>query len=404
MKSKLIKSIISFLDRIIPKKSNLVIFGARGGTMYYDNSKYLFEYMRDNHPELECVWLTLKPHICNRLNNQGYYTEGFKPRRKCELARTRRGIWTFLRAKFAVLSHGYADMGLYLSNSTPKKVIMLWHGLPIKNIMFASKGEKPKKPMKIDLFPVSSRLEKMIMSYCFEIPARKDVLKVWGTPRLDKMQSRIQKNQDSQRKRFLQEINVTNYPVEKIILYAPTYRSELTTKFFPFEYDKDKLNRLLDNNKAIILLRTHVSDKQAEFFDWSQHDRVIYWDQEKYPDLYDYLHLMDIVITDYSSLYFECLYLNVPMVFVPYDDYLYEEKWGFLTPYHHITTGYKVRDGKRFVHALSVYLTVGDHFIDGEERLKHLFHEVFDGKSCERIAGWIYYHMYPDRNLKIWKV
>jgi len=102
MKAKLIRTIVAVLDNIIPKKSNLIIFGARGGTMYYDNSKILFEYIRDNHPEFECVWLSTVKNICGKLTST--YNKDI-----CFNTRTRLGLWKFLRARFAVMSHGFGD-------------------------------------------------------------------------------------------------------------------------------------------------------------------------------------------------------------------------------------------------------------------------------------------------------
>lgn len=382
---------ISVLDKIIPKQKNLIIFGARGGSMYYDNSRYLFEYMLEHHPEFECIWLSINESVIDKVNRLrlkftvdkliAYY-----PRKGV-------GLWKFLRAKFCVMSHGYADFGLYVGQSSPKKVIFLWHGLPIKNIMYASeRGEHPRKPYKIDLFPVNSRFEKYVFSYCFGIPAIKKVFKVWGTPRLSILHENIRKNGKLDKKRLLKDINVTDFPVEKLILYAPTYREETITKFFPFEYDKDQLDKILEDEKALILLRAHVSDINVEFFDESRHKRIVYWNQDEYPDLYDYLHLIDVVIIDYSSLYFECVYLDIPIIFLPYDRYEYEDKWGFLYPYDSIMVGREVMNLVGVMEVIQTkQLAFNYPYTEYLERrrIKGLFHETSDGRSCERITEWI---------------
>lgn len=384
-----LKSVLKFgiavLDKLIPKQKNLIVFGARGGSMYYDNSRYLFEYMLKHHPEFECVWLSINKPVIATVNF--IFTAdkpiAFYPRKGI-------GLWKFLRAGYAVLSHGYADMGLYIGRSSPKKVIFLWHGLPMKNIIYASKrGVPPKKPYKIDLFPVNSRIEKYVFAYCFEIPAKKDILKVWGSPRLDKIHTQLQGNITIQKHNFLQELDITDLSVEKIILYAPTYREESITKFFPFEYDRDLLDTLLERHKAIILLREHVSDTNAELSkSYANHKRVFYWDQRDFPDLYKSLNLMDCVITDYSSLYFEALYLDMPIFFIPYDEYEYQQSWEFLYPYDYITAGFKVKDGDEFLNILAWSLSSGRSLHDFQT-IKHLFHEVFDGQSCKRIVEWI---------------
>jgi len=266
---------------------------------------------------------------------------------------------------------------------------MLWHGTSLKGVMYRSKKSKPKKPMKIDLLPVNSKMDKYLFSYLFNIPSDLNVVQVMGTPRMDIMRKKTLGNVAEDKKRFLAEINETALSVEKIVLYAPTHRENDTTRFFPFRYNKEDLNKILEDNKAIILLRTHVNDSKAEIFDYSKHRRIIYWDQNKYPDLYNYLHLMDVVITDYSSLYSECLYLHIPMIFVPYDEFEFGCKWGFLYPYQHITAGIKVTEQRSFLLSLSIHLKSREQHSTLPHTFKHIFHEVFDGKSCERITEWI---------------
>ena len=47
-----------FFSFIIPIDKNLWVFGAWFGEKYADNSKYLFEYVNENHTEIRAVWLT----------------------------------------------------------------------------------------------------------------------------------------------------------------------------------------------------------------------------------------------------------------------------------------------------------------------------------------------------------
>ena len=50
--------LLPFFSLLIPKKKNLWIFGAWQGKQYSDNSKFMFEYVSMNHPEIEAVWIT----------------------------------------------------------------------------------------------------------------------------------------------------------------------------------------------------------------------------------------------------------------------------------------------------------------------------------------------------------
>ncbi|MCP5462729.1 MAG: CDP-glycerol glycerophosphotransferase family protein [bacterium] len=55
-----------------PKKKNLWVFGAWFGEKFSDNSKYLFQYIATNHPEIQAVWLTKNKQTFNFLRKQGF--------------------------------------------------------------------------------------------------------------------------------------------------------------------------------------------------------------------------------------------------------------------------------------------------------------------------------------------
>ncbi|HCF38358.1 MAG TPA: hypothetical protein DER56_04685, partial [Thermosipho africanus] len=60
-------------------------------------------------------------------------------------------------------------------------------------------------------------------------------------------------------------------------------------------------------------------------------------------DVYTFLNLLDILMTDYSSIYFDFLLWNRPIIFFPYDlEYYRDEDRGLIFDYEDFTPGPKV--------------------------------------------------------------
>lgn len=110
----------------------------------------------------------------------------------------------------------------------------------------------------------------------------------------------------------------------KYIVYMPTHRP-LGFKSNPIKYQQ--LNQFAQENHLKIIIKMHpfvaqkirddLSSYQAQNIDLSH--LIIY---ESHMDIYPILKYSDMLISDYSSVYFDYLYVNKPILFFCYD---YEE-------------------------------------------------------------------------------
>ena len=112
----------------------------------------------------------------------------------------------------------------------------------------------------------------------------------------------------------------------KIILYAPTYRSDqhssnegyVYKEELDFEHLKQKIG-----DKYIILFRPHYFI--ANNFDFEKFKGFVY-DVSKIDDI-NYLYIIsDMLITDYSSVFFDFANLKRPIIFYMYDLEHYRDK------------------------------------------------------------------------------
>lgn len=106
---------------------------------------------------------------------------------------------------------------------------------------------------------------------------------------------------------------------KKVILYAPTWRDNQHTSGVGFTYDLNvdfgKLQEEL-GEEYVILFRVHYL--VASHFSFEEYKGFIY-DVSSYDDINHLYLIADLLITDYSSVFFDYGILKKPMLFYMYD-------------------------------------------------------------------------------------
>lgn len=298
------------------RNSNIWIFGAWNGFKYSDNSKALFNYCIQHHPEIDSYWITKDLKIYEKL-------------RKLEMpvlmANSRLGKKIMLQAGVAIISSGLNDFNpLYLNGI---KQIWLWHGMPLKKIGFDEKHNENKfiflkKILKLLNPYLKWNPEFTISNSSFFIPylrtafglPESKILNI-GSPRCDMMFKKDIKH-------YINDIKEKN-PNSKVLFYMPTFRTasyDSSKKFNPFDgfnFDIKLFNDCLERNNLYFLYKPHFFDSDQNIIKQTERFRLI--DDNSYEDLYSFLSEVDILITDYSSVYFDFISLNKPVILTPFD-------------------------------------------------------------------------------------
>ena len=94
----------------------------------------------------------------------------------------------------------------------------------------------------------------------------------------------------------------------------------------------------------------------------------------------------DILITDYSSSYFDYLLLNRPIIFAPFDldSYLNQER-GFYFDYDSHTPGEKALNWDELLSCIENSVNNPDNYKKQRQKLCKEFFEYMDGKDLGRI-------------------
>ena len=208
---------------------------------------------------------------------------------------------------------------------------------------------------------------------------------VWvtGTPRNDYL---VKPNSEL--------LSAHKYLNKKIILYAPTWREYGNrSSFFPFD-DKNlnDLNEYLESKDAYLLLRGHREEMERISSNYGEEhfSRILPAHQKIFPDAQQLLVHVDVLVTDYSSIYLDFLLVDKPIVFLPYDLKEYQSYRGFLFDYNSYTPGDKVFTQSEFIASLTISLNNPSVMSDERKRVRDLFHTHQNGDSSKRILAQIF--------------
>ncbi len=370
--------LLASLAAITPKKKGLILLGAFNGEHFGDNAAFVFSKAQTNK-DIEAIWLTNSKKVVKEIQQQGG---------KVLLRRSLKGIWMSLRAPVIASTHSIKDVLMFVPFKGFPHFVYLHHGIPMRKGWLHLKNAPPKARQAI--LQKNRKAYAMIAPslYAAEIqnkmyPAGLEKYKITGLPRNDVF---FTKKADSVKKK----LHIP--PNKKIILYAPTWRPWGATTFFPFpDFSANELNIFLKENALFLLLRPHHLDLNHE-------ENKTFWQSVKEienvqiithddcADINILALISEVLITDYSSLYFDYLLLDRPSIFLDYDLKKYESEIGFYVNYLEITIGPHPKSWETFKTELLLQLRKDPHKKERQELLQK-FHLYRDGKASERVLA-----------------
>lgn len=266
--------------------------------------------------------MTRSLDIYNRLKKEG------KPVELCDTREGRRvqkkSGWFFATANVFDADARYMN-GIHYVN--------LWHGVPIKKI-----GEDMMASIREKTF--SKRLKTVFRRYCmpWEFIFNEAEKITCGSPFFKPfMQSafllsderiilvpelRLERLKQKEKEALTKQLD-EQYGNPLKVLYMPTFRDNNLDGFNPFaaaNFNKDEFSEVLVSENIVFLYKSHFLDGSG--VDVQTCERIKIINDDDYDDLYSLLKDIDVLVTDYSSVYFDYLYLHKPIVLFPFD---YEE-------------------------------------------------------------------------------
>lgn len=401
-KEDVLRFIFRIINSLIPKNKKLIIFESIPD--FSDNVFSIFSYIQNNQKfrdEYFLVWLINDEKFLKKLKQKDIVAY-----QKFSL----KGLYHLLRSRYIFVTHNS-----FITLKTRNQILInLWHGMPLKRMLFANPSvssqslSKLKKTIgNVDIFIATSAIMENIIASCFYADPRK--IHLTGQPRNDRLFNvKSQKNLSR-----LLNIDLSNY--EKIVIFCPTFRQSKynidgmpknnvdgilqKNNIFNFDdYDKSIFLEYLKTNKILFLLKLHPFEEQyyVSKFKNQEHASNIFLItkkmlQEQLIDFYDILNAVDILITDYSSIYFDFLLTNKPIIFSTTDLEEYSKTRGFiLEPYDFWTPGPKVNNFKNFLNELTNIINNPNYYKKEREMINCIVNKYQDANSCERVCDLVF--------------
>lgn len=343
--------------------SHIWLFSSTDNSHYNYNSRYLFEYVKENLPEITPLFVINDPELRNSLSSK-YGKQYFIETENIQ------GIRQALSAGVWFTSAGLPAYGTGLHKK--RLIINLWHGVPLKKI--ALLDPNLKKAARIYFKKIFSENYTCILTTSHELiplmarsfAVSEDKIKVWGQPRNDGL---FQKNDCRE---ILGQLFPDLPEYTKTVLYAPTFRDYGQIQLFPFkDFDQEQLEAFLEEKNMLLFIRTHVAEQGSAAPYLGK--RIRFLGNEQAEDVTGILNIFDCLITDYSSIYIDYLLTDKPMVFLPYDRQQYLDGRGMNFDYDDVTPGPKPETFNDFLDALS---PKEDFWKSERTRVNRLFNEI----------------------------
>ena len=296
----------------------LVYFITFSGRGYSDSPKAMYEYMltAPEYKDFRFIWCFQDPDKYSFLLQND--------RTSLVKFRTKEDNKALRQAKYWISNYRM------LNNQYPRKgqvYLQCWHGTPLKrlgydilesdNAMNSLAEIKEKYRTDAEKFsyllsPSPFATAKFATAWNLNETGQRYKIIEEGYPRNDKLITTSAKDREKIRKALGVE-------GKKVILYAPTWRDNQHTSgqgyTYKTEVDFDRLQREL-GDEYVMLFRAHYL--VANSFDFERYAGFVK-DVSSYPDINDLYIAADILVTDYSSVFFDYANLKKPVIFYMYD-------------------------------------------------------------------------------------
>ena len=381
--NSLIKHLYRGFYKVIPTQRKMILFIAYHGRGYLCNPKAIHEYMSqcEAYRDYQFIWALKKNHYVDipnakviRYNSLLFY-------------------YYLARSKYWVFN---CKMPAYLMKKKNQIYLQTWHGTPLKRLahdinigssatFYRSQVTKDQMTKSYDidrkkydyfLSPSAFATGKFISS--FQLTPNQ-ILEV-GYPRNDFLTNITEEKIRQLKQKY-------NLPQDKkIILYAPTWRdNSYNSKGYTYEIQVDfkYWKSKLDPN-YIVLFKPHY----------------LIINQYQYQGLNDFLYLMkedidinelyvisDVLITDYSSVFFDFAILRRPILFYMYDLEEYKENIrGFYLDISTDLPGEVITEEDELIHRLENLEIYFHQYIDKLKNFNQVYNSYQDGMCSKKVV------------------
>ncbi len=309
------------------KIDKTIIYESFNGKSFADSPRMLYFYLNSALPEYKHIVVTDNQKLKEKLNSSNidtvekYSKQYFKIYQKAKVWIANTRLTPQIEKK---------DEQLY---------IQTWHGTPLKKLAndqtvisipdvtleeYLYEFNKETSRWDFVISPSETASERFKTAFNLN----DEQILTLGYPRNDDL---VQLNDDTYINQLKQKYDIPSN--KKVLLYAPTWRDNDRTDIgkynFKLKLDLDAFSKEL-SNEYVLLIRAHYL--VSEHLNLEDYKNV--YDLSETNDINELFLMSDVLITDYSSVYFDYANLRRPILFFAYDkDEYANDIRGFYLPY-----------------------------------------------------------------------
>ncbi len=380
--TKKVYKLLFIMIGLLPARKYSIVFESFLGKQFSDNPRAIYEYMKEHYPEYKLYW-SVDPRFIDNFKDKGV---NIVPRLSIK--------WLLIMAsaKYWVSN---SRMPLWIPKPKHTVYLQTWHGTPLKKLaadmddvfMPGTNIENYKRNFLkesanwdylISPNPYSTKIFRRAFAF------KKEMIES-GYPRNDFLyNANNEKDILALKKKY-------QIPTDKkVILYAPTWRDDQYFEKGKYKFDlKLDLKQMQEQlgDQYIVLLRLHylianhidVSEYKGFAFDFSHHE-----------DIRELYMVSDLLITDYSSVFFDYANLKRPMIFFVYDIEDYRDRLrGFYFDFEEKAPGPLVKTTEEVIEEINK--------LEKNKRLPRNFDEFYetfcsweDGNATKRVVETVW--------------
>lgn len=379
-KKNINKAITLYVFNKMPFKKNWIVFESFMGRNYSGQPKYIYQYLQEHYGnEYKYIWSVDKKGIkidgkhktCRRWSLRYYY---YMNRSKYWVTNMRQPLSIPKRDETVILS--------------------TWHGTPLKRLVFDMEENYSASPKYKNIVYRQTRQWDYMLSdnpystdkfqRCFMLD-REQILES-GYPANDPMYA---PDREERAKTIKKKLGISED--KKVIMYAPTWRDDnfYESGRYGFDIELD-IQRLKEEfgDEYVLMLRMHyfVVDR----FDMTQFGDFVV-DVCNYDDITELYLVSDILMTDYSSVFFDFANLKRPMLFFMYDLEKYRDVLhGFYMDIEKDLPGPILRTNDEVVDAIRNIDKVSETYREKYEEFYNIFCCIDDGNASKRVVETVF--------------
>jgi CDP-glycerol glycerophosphotransferase (TagB/SpsB family) len=302
------------------------------------------------------------------------------------------GQYHLLRAGNVFVKHSPTRNLVYPLEPRLHNIVNLWHGIPLKRIGLASRDMEARQQAiarehaKCRAVIASSRVDRLAMASAFHPLTFHDVW-VTGLPRNDfilRPLDRLPADMRAERERLRAML-----AGRKLVLFMPTFRNGQALSYYRFDAEETGwLRAWLERNDAVLGIREHMADSARAFSASLEGLAPIDLGQQAFPDAEILYREGAVLVTDYSSCFFDFMLTGKPAVSFAYDlDRYAEVERGLFYDLDQVFPGPVCRDFGSLRKALeSVFDPPSPDAAAALEWRRAMFFDHVDDGSSARVA------------------